>query len=348
MNQYNLSYQYQAPDKVLLTASYIGTHTVHLYGLLPMNYATYIPGASTGVAGSCGALTPVPAAGAPCSSTSNTTARLKLNLQTGDTGAGSRYGAFNEFTSYASANYNGLILTVDHPFSNNFTVLANYTYSKCLSNINFSGDTSPVPQNPNNLPGEYGHCNFDLTHNFTISGVAITPKLKNTLLNQIAGGFQVSPLFSYRSGLPFTITTGTDVSLTGLGSDRPNVLPGVPVYRHNFFPNTVAKYPQWCNPAAFAPAATGTFGNEQPFSLRGPGFANLDLAVSKFFSIYERARLELRGEAFNALNHPNYSTPTNSTPIAPQLSPLNSAGAGLITSTAGDARLLQIALKITF
>ncbi len=348
MNQYNLSYQYQAPGKFLLTASYVGTHTVHLYGLLPLNYATYIPGTSTGVAGSCGALVIIPAAGSPCSSTSNTTQRLKLNLQTGDTGAGARYGAFNEFTSYASANYNGLILTVNHPFSNSFTVLANYTYSKCLSNINFSGDTSPVPQNPNNLPGEYGHCNFDLTHNFTISGVITTPKLRNNLLNQVAGGFQISPLFSYRSGLPFTITDGTDASLTGLGSDRPNVVPGVAVYNHNFFPNTAAKYPQWYNTAAFKPAAAGTFGNEQPFSLRGPGFANLDLAISKFFPIYERARLELRGEAFNTLNHPNYSTPTNSTAIAPQLSTLNSANAGLITSTAGDARLLQIAVKITF
>ena len=148
--------------------------------------------------------------------------------------------------------------------------------------------------------------------------------------------------------MPFTITDGTDVSLTGLGSDRPNVVPGAQVYTHNFFPNTASKYPQWYNKAAFTPATLGTFGNEQPFSLRGPGYANLDLAISKFFSFHERAKLELRGEAFNALNHPNYSTPTNSTAIAPQLSTLNSANAGLITSTANDSRLLQIAAKITF
>ncbi len=348
MSQWNLSYQYQAPAKWLLTASYLGTHTVHLYGLLPLNYAVYIPGTSTGLAGSCGALTPVPAPGAACSSTSNTTQRLKLYLQTGGTGAGPRYGAFNAFTTYAMANYNGVILTANHPFANNFTVLANYTYSKCLSNINFSGDTSPVPQNPNNLGGEYGHCNFDVTHNFTISGVATTPTLKNHLLNELAGGFQISPLFGYRSGLPFTVTDGVDVSLTGLGSDRPNVVPGVPVYRHNFFPGTKSKYPQWYNPAAFALAAPGTFGNEQAMSLRGPGYADLDVAVSKFFSLYERTKLELRGEAFNALNHPNYSTPTSSTAIAPQLSPLNSANAGLITSTASTNRILQIAAKITF
>ena len=144
------------------------------------------------------------------------------------------------------------------------------------------------------------------------------------------------------------MTDGTDVSLTGLGSDRPNLIPGVPVYQHNCFPNTKSKYLQWYNPAAFVPAAAGTFGNEQPMSLRGPGYANLNLAISKYFSLYERVRLELRGEAFNALNHPNYSTPTNSTVIAPQLSTLNSANAGFITSTANDSRLLQIAVRITF
>ncbi len=347
MHQYNLSFQYQAPAKFLITLSYLGTHTVHLYGLEPINYATYIPGVSAGP-GSCGPLVVLPAAGTACSTTANTTQRLKLSLQTGNTGAGARYGAFNAFAPYGMANYNGLIATVNHPFSNNFTVLANYTYSKCLTDINFSGDTSPVPQNPANLGGEYGHCNFDITNNFTISGVFVTPKFQNHLLNEVVGGFQVSPLFGYRSGLPFTVTDGVDVSLTGVGSDRPNIVPGVPLYKKNFFPTAGSKYPQWYNPAAFAAAPTGTFGNEQLMSLRGPGYANLDLAISKFFPIYERAKLELRGEAFNALNHPNYSTPTNSTPIAPQLSPINSATAGLITSTANDNRILQIAAKITF
>ena len=346
MNQWNLSYQYQMSAKWLLTATYLGTHTVHIIGMFPLNYDTYYPGVSTGVAGSCGTLTPVPAARAACSSTSNSTQRLKLYQQTGGTGAGTRYGAFSEQAPFAMANYNGVILTANHQFADNYTVLANYTYSKCLTNINYSGDDSPLLQNPNNISGEYGHCNFDVTHNFTLSGVVTTPKLGNHLLNEIAGGFQISPLFSYHSGLPFTVTDGTDVSLTGIGSDRPNLISGVPVYAHNFF--TLSHYPQWYNKAAFAVAAPGMFGNEQLMSLRGPGFADLDLAISKFFSVRDRARLELRGEAFNTLNHPNYSTPTNSTPIAPQLSTFNSATAGLITSTVGDNRILQIAAKITF
>ena len=136
--------------------------------------------------------------------------------------------------------------------------------------------------------------------------MTVTPKFQNHLLNKVAGGFQVSPLFGYRSGMPFTVTDGTDVSLTGLGSNRPNLVPGAAVYQHNFYTSTTfPKYPQWYNKDAFTPAATGTFGNEQPMSLRGPGYANLDLAISKLFSVRERYKLEVRGEAFNALNHPN-------------------------------------------
>ena len=339
----------QVSPKWLLTASYLGTHTVHLLGSFPVNYATFFPGISTGAAGSCGTLTPIPAAGSACSTTSNNTQRLKLYQQSGGTGAGTRYAGFSAVSNYGMANYNGVIVTVNHQLARSFTVLANYTYSKCLANLNFSGDATQGPQNPNDLASEYGPCNFDIKHNFTLSGVVLSPTLSNRLLNLVAGGFQVSPLFSYRTGTPFTVSPGTDVSLTGLGNDRANVVPGVPVYNHNFFRGTkAADYPQWFNPAAFAAAAPGTFGNSRPFSLRGPGFANLDVAVSKFFTVYERARLELRGEAFNALNHPNYLNPVGVSQLIPQVAALNSPTAGQITGTATDARTLQIAAKVTF
>jgi hypothetical protein len=64
------------------------------------------------------------------------------------------------------------------------------------------------------------------------------------------------------------------------------------------------------------------------------------MAISKHFQVYERAQFELRGEAFNLLNHPNYSNPITS---------INSTSTfGRITTTANDARLLQLAAKITF
>ncbi len=339
MSQWNLSYQAQVSAKWLLSASYLGTRTVHLNGLFAVNYDNYYPGVSTGVVGSCGSLTPVPAAGTACSTTGNTTQRYKLYQQTGGTGAGTRYGGFAQEDDHVLANYNGLILTANHQLAKNFTALANYTYSKCLSNANYGGDQTVGPQNPADLASEYGPCNFDITHNFTVSGVLTTPNLGNHLLNSIVGGFQVSPLFSYHTGFPFTITSGTDASLTGVNQDRPNVVVGVQRYNKNLYPVKPSIYPQWFNTASFANPAPGTYGNERPYSLRAPGFANLDVAIAKFIPIHESVRLELRGEAFNALNHPNYGIPD---------SLISDANEGLILATANDARVLQIAAKIVF
>ena len=152
-------------------------------------------------------------------------------------------------------------------------MLATTSTSKCLANLSFSGDATQGPQYPNNLQAEYGPCNFDITPNFTLSCVASTPGLHGRALNLLLGEFQLSPLFSYRTGTPFTVAPGTDVSLTGLGNDRANVVPNVPVYNYNFFRGTrSANYPQWFNPSAFAAATPGTFGNSHSFSLRGPGF----------------------------------------------------------------------------
>ena len=339
MSQWNLSYQSQLSARWLVTASYLGTRTVHLNGLFAVNYDNYYPGISTGAAGSCGTLTPVPAAGTACSTTGNTTQRYKLYQATGGTGAGVRYSGFAQEDDHVFANYNGLILTANHQLANNFTVLANYTYSKCLSNANYGGDQTVGPQNPNDLYDEYGPCNFDIQQNFTISGVITSPRLKGHLLNSIGGAFQISPLFSYHTGFPFTITSGTDASLTGVNQDRPNVVPGAQRYNKNLYPAKPAIFPQWFNTAAFTNPAAGTYGNERPYSLRAPGFANLDVAIAKFIPLHDALRLELRGEAFNALNHPNYSIPD---------SVISDANEGLILSTATDARVLQIAAKIVF
>jgi hypothetical protein len=158
--------------------------------------------------------------------------------------------------------------------------------------------------------------------------------------NHVGGGWQISPLATYRTGQPFSVTDGTDNSLTAVGQDRPNVVTGVARYNKNFYTGLASRNVQWFNPGAFAVAGPGAYGNERPFSLRGPGFANVDVAVSKYFNLYERSKLELRGEAFNVLNHPNYGLPISA------LS--SSATVGQISTTANDPRLLQIAAKITF
>jgi hypothetical protein len=323
MHQYNASYQVQATRNLVVSASYIGTHTVHLWGFQPVNYATFAP-TSTGAA----------------ASTNNTTQRLLLYRQAlaSNTTAGTRYSSFSSTADYGMANFNGVILSANRRVANNFSVLMNYTYSHCLSNMNYTGDNTPPAQNPNDHSAEYGSCNFDVTQNLSLSGVFLSPKLKQRALNYVAGGWQVSPLITYRTGMPYTITLGTDNSLSGIGQDRPNVVPGVNRYAKNLY---ASGFPVWVNAAAFSTPALGSFGNERPFSSRGPGFANIDTSISKHFPIYDRAQLELRGEAFNLLNHPNYSNPITSINAG-------SSSFGRITTTANDARLLQIAAKITF
>lgn len=323
MHQYNASYQLQATRTWLLTASYVGTHTLHLWGPVSLNYST-----------------PVATADGSKATTSNTTQRLILYraaLANGTT-SGQKYAGFNALSDYGMANYNGALFSANHRLANNFSILVNYTYSHCMSNMNYVGDSTNTPQNPSDIASEYSNCNFDVSQNVNVSGVIVTPKLRRGILNYAAGSWQFSPLINYRTGMPYTITVGTDNSLTGIGLDRPNVVSGASRYAKNLFP--ASGYPVWANKSAYSTATSGTFGNERPFSQRGPGYCNIDLAVSKRLPLYKGTVMELRGEAFNLFNHPNYSNPVTA---------MNSTSTfGHITSTANDARLLQIATKITF
>jgi hypothetical protein len=95
---------------------------------------------------------------------------------------------------------------------------------------------------------------------------------------------------------------------------------------------------QYVNPNLFAANQLGSFGNAGHFSLRGPGYFNVDVAVGREFRFVERFTLQARGEAFNALNHPNFGGP-NAT--------LSSATFGQIRG-ARDPRILQASMKLIF
>jgi hypothetical protein len=98
----------------------------------------------------------------------------------------------------------------------------------------------------------------------------------------------------------------------------------------------------WINPAGFAVPATGTFGNCGARNFHGPPFTNADLSLFKSFQVLERFRFEFRAEAFNALNHANFANPFA------YYAPSTVGAFGRITSTVGDPRQLQLALKLYF
>ena len=168
---WNLSVEKQFLKNWSLTVSYLGTHVLHDSAGNEQNPAVYIPGVSTGQAGSCGTLTPVPAKGTACSSTGNTNAR---RIFTGiNATQGAYYTQVTEAYTGLGSSFSGLLVSVQHRFATYFTLLSNYTYSHCLSGPPENGDNAGDQfQNPFNPNADYSNCGSDLRHNFVNSIIA--------------------------------------------------------------------------------------------------------------------------------------------------------------------------------
>ena len=140
------------------------------------------------------------------------------------------------------------------------------------------------------------------------------------------------------------ITSGPDNSLTGIGLDRPNLVPGVPVYTGNKIQQRANL--AYFNKAAFTQNAPGTYGNLTRNAFRTPNNYNVDVAVSRIFPVHERLNFQLRMEAFNVFNHPNFSF-YNAAGAAAFTTALNSGTFGNVTG-ALDPRIFQLAGKFNF
>jgi Carboxypeptidase regulatory-like domain/TonB dependent receptor len=339
---WNLSVQKQFLTDWAFTGTYLGTRVLHNSYGNEQNPAVYYPGVSTGAAGSCGTLSPVPATGA-CSTTQNTNARRVLS------GINAAQGAY--FTQVTQAytgmgsNFNGLLLTVQHRFSKYFTLLSNYTYSHCLSgpaeNGDNAGDQFQDPAHPNR---DYSNCGSDLRHNFVTSAI-IRSSTNGTYTRQLLlSGWQLAPIITATTGVPFTVTTGTDASLTAVGQDRPNLIGKA---RAQNTPITT-----WLARSSFAANTAGTYGQTRPYEFYGPHYTNVDTALSKFIPLHEALQLEARAECFNCFNHTNYANPGGAingsgTGVTNPGTALSAGTFGTITAS-NPPRILQLSLKMDF
>jgi len=112
----------------------------------------------------------------------------------------------NEYASVGSAVYHGGILEIKKRFSNHFSVLGNYTYSKGFdTGTDFNSDYGP--QDPTNLGADRGLSEFDQRHKVVMAGVIDSP-----WTNRIFAGFQLAPIFTYNSGHPFNLLAGGEVN----------------------------------------------------------------------------------------------------------------------------------------
>lgn len=334
VHTWNLSIQREF-KKWLFSASYLGNHTAHLWSSRELNLQQYVPGSC--VAGQYG----LTAAG-PCSSNSatNTAARRLFTLL--NPTYGPAYSTVAYLDAGATSSYNGTILSAQHRVANNFSVLANWTYSHCLADPSTTELTGPSYVNPNNRTADRSNCASDHRQQVNISGILSVPKVNGRMLGLLANGWQASPIYHWSTGNLVTATYGTDVALTGATNQRTQqILPDV------YGDGSILHY---LNINAFvAPAAApqGVYSTTRPFTIKGPNVMNVDLAVSRNFKIRELGTMTFRAEAFNLPNSVMFGPPTaalNSSSFG-RIFPLAQSTAPGNTST---ARIMQFAVKYAF
>jgi hypothetical protein len=249
----------------------------------------------------------------------------------------------NEVQSVGNGYYNGLIASLRTNGWHGFSTKLNYTYGHARDDL--SATRNAIPQNSDNLRADWGNSDFDIRHSFAgfISYQPPSPSRFKMLL----GGWQFNTLLTFYSGVPFTVFSGTDSSLTEENNDRAEVVgnpfSGVPA-------NVKGSTAYWFNASAFATPASGTYANQARNSFAGPPTYQVDFSVFKNNRITERLMLQLRVEIFNLFNTLDLGPPSNS---------VAGSGLGQITSTldvyngapgigTGAPRNVQLAAKIIF
>jgi hypothetical protein len=161
--------------------------------------------------------------------------------------------------------------------------------------------------------------------------VYLTPGFGTGVVRGLFRDWQLGLVFQARSGSPMTPSTTGNLSLTGLGNQRPMVI-GDP----DLEDRTIQR---WFNTAAFAANTPGVWGDTPRNFLRGPAFWNIDLALSRALAVSNTNRIEFRAEAFNLTNRVHLGNPNTT---------FGSADFGRIIATVADARVMQFAVKYYF
>jgi outer membrane receptor protein involved in Fe transport len=344
VDQWNLGVERELPGQLVTTVEYVGTKGTHLSILRNLNqiYFDSLGRACTTVTG-----TPTcPGITAPFIPYAN-------------------LGAIEFRDNVGNSTYHGLELSAIKRFSHGLSFTAAYTWSHSIDQVQehlISGAGSgSFLQNEHDLRQQRGASDFDVRHRFVLGYVYDLPfgptksMLTSGPLSQIARGWRVSGGTILHTGRPFTIIAGNNNSFvqTRGGSSLGQValadclrgaVPG------QFVEDGGGGGPLWFDKTAFAtPSApdpadptktVARLGTCPRNNMRGPSYANVDLALARTFSYFGEGRsLEFRCETFNLLNIAQFALPTNN---------VNSGNFGRITSLAGDPRVMQFALRFAF
>jgi len=340
VEQWNLGFERQLPLALTLEVNYVGNHALHLSYNVNENQ--------------------VPLSAVPAVTLVNTSAATQSALQFPN------LKGFTVNSNIGSSNYNGLQVSVRRQFNKQLAILSNYTYSKSMDDgstiYNFSAPNgtanSQYPVAGPNFVHDFAPSNIDAKHVGNIAMIYTTPGpwwLRN---------WHISPVLVAHTGLPVNITQSGEIPGA---SQRPNGdTRGLKLA--NFTKNgpAVQYYDTPATDTNFALTASGPvyntisgtrtqivatgFGNVSRDSNRAPGELDFDASVAKDFKIWEALNFQFRVDAFNVINHTNFTSPSGSlavTEVGTSATFASSSGFGKITGTQPN-RQMQVSARFFF
>ena len=309
MYQWNVSYERQFWTNWMIGMNYIGNYSTHLWLGKEINPATYIPGAST---------------------VANTNTRRYLYL-TNPT-QGQYFADVPTTDDSGTGRYNGLLVSLNRRMSNHWSLLSNFTWSKCENDGDPGIDITNFYPDPNDPKSNRGPCNSDRRYMYNGSVILQSPGLGSGAARVITEGWQLATIVQLRSGQSFTPSMTGDLALTGLNNQRPIVVgdPGQLTGDQSRL--------NWFNKAAFTANTPGVWGSATRGMIRGPMYGNVDMSLTRTFNLGASRRVEVRAEAFNVFNRFQLGDPVVN---------FNSANFGQII-TAMAPRVMQFAAKFEF
>lgn len=269
------------------------------------------------------------------------------------------YGDLAEATNNLYANYNGLQVTFVHTKGRQI-ITGNYAYSKAMGIVDPALDQF-------NLNNDYGVQPTNRTHIFNLAYSIELPKFTNSLIGGgLINGWQVSGIVQIQSGQNLSgqlesqgsnfglATNGADIPGTSYAISNVSIL-GTPDMVLNPIvtcnPTSNLGPNQYVNPNCFAlPTKPGQNGPAVLPPIYGPAYWNADLGIFKNFAIKESMKLQFRVDAYNFLNHPLWSFPSNANlglGFSSTTLQVSTPEFGTTTNKQGN-RIVQLAVKFYF
>jgi hypothetical protein len=359
MQNFNLNFQQELTKKTVLQVGYVGSNGHKLFRFRDINQPTQAD---------------ITAADLACNCINDDSVPRRYQILTGS----SPFYYINYEESSANSNYNALQTSLRVNDWHGVTSTLNYTWSHSIDDASDGEDFVPNASQPNDSSAPIrfnrGNSNFDVRNRLTWNFVYQFPNRKGSW-QRVTDGWGINGIVTLQSGQPFSVNYNFLDDYDGSGEffGRPDVVG--PIHYNRSDPRNFLDLTSFAAPCSY-PAGGGDgfadtcipgtrhFGNEGRNSLLGPHFRQFDFSIFKDTAISEHVKLELRFEAYNILNHPNFISPllpsflADAAPngVGPDgrhigtlgLSATGDVGIGYPFLGSGGPRGLQIAAKISF